>query len=1406
MSIFGWFGGGNTQEAAKPKQAPAQEGGGGGFFSSITNAFGWGKKESAPPPPSAPDPTKSANAGGSKPAGHDAVKDAGKTDTTKAQDPKQTTTPGQTPAPGTKPEEKPVDPKVVRDSANQLFKAMDGWGTDEDALLNTLRGKSPAEVAAIKAEYQDHFGRSLDSDIKKELGGKDLKEAEACLKADPVESAVAALDNAANGGMFGMGTDETKIQSVLENIKDPAQRKQVVEAYQKKTGTSLDQMLKDELSGNDLALSKALLEGDSTKANAVRLDEAMNGGFLGMGTDEDAVYKALESCKDENERKALSAAYQKKTGEPLQKALTREFSGAEKDVADNLLKGDKTAADAARVKVAADDFWGTDEEGIFKSMEGKSKEEREKLIAAYNRQYGGKGGQSFDDMLKSEMGGLDLEKAKQLKDNGKISDEFALKYATDGLGTNEELIRKTLEGKSKTEIDALRKTYKEKYGQDLDQLISGECSGRDGFEIGQMLKGKPQTPEEMIARANEAYEFDRGSGSNWFSRGVTDLFSDSGEVLDYQHQRINQLASQKGKDGSFTEEQKARLGTLTDYQSQDVQNYQAAKDSATNAVATGTAVVVGAVVSIGTAGAASPAVVAALSALFSGASSMAVKYAMQEGGYALEDVGIDAVTTLASAASAGLLKLPGIEGQLNKLVGIADPKNATLMQSILKGGASGALKGGIDSTVGGLMNEANYQGDFGDFLKGMGSQVGTGVAGGFLSGGASGGVTQAMGNGPQGANPYAWSALKGGASGVAGGAAQNLINPAAYSGRPEDIAKQWLTVVGQSGITGALDAVAETRGQIKEAKKAAGQQQAADHGPDGEATPETPDAEASHKATNANSAEAEATPTEKPAKAGGTDAEPERSQQPLTGGGDDDVADVKAHVAAEKKSGPSNMSPEEAVAKTSAQMDAAAESAAKPAATPSEQEQHAAIQELKKSAKTPEDWATIRQWEQEYKKPPAQMTPEEAFAAAKAANANNPEADISKYLSERIPELMEAQTQARVGDNPELQGQRANFERDLAIQALGNKGVQDSLDQMSQKALDYILKTRSTPEAQAEALQKLGAEAKKGYAGAVGTDPETMRAVLEGGNARERMLALANFQSLLGDDVLTHGVDHLKQIFGPSPGADSATPQGGQVGTASFGMDEVLALEQRVNQYMGSLKQGEKPSAKGLFNPLSSEAAVGGVHHDYAAAKAQDMDTKLPGFEAGKVAELMGQPVPSDPTALTGKGESSPLARSGLSVADAQAQGLMLSPREIAAAGGDGGVLPWLTGSVANMVDPSAPFISAANQASMPLKAGISGTTYRFMGIADVLGANPAMARLAAFANLSSIEAHSFHEIASAANGFAGGYNVANPYTPESTGLTIDQLKQIAAARGLSLDALNGGAAQSQPNAEQTAE
>ena len=101
-------------------------------FSSITNAFGWGDKApaapAAPPPPTTAPTTAPAHDPTPKPS-QDVTKDAGKT-----QIPRPRPTPKSS-AGRRQDRGKAGDPKMVRDSANKLFKAMDGWGTDEDALL-----------------------------------------------------------------------------------------------------------------------------------------------------------------------------------------------------------------------------------------------------------------------------------------------------------------------------------------------------------------------------------------------------------------------------------------------------------------------------------------------------------------------------------------------------------------------------------------------------------------------------------------------------------------------------------------------------------------------------------------------------------------------------------------------------------------------------------------------------------------------------------------------------------------------------------------------------------------------------------------------------------------------------------------------------------------------------------------------------------------------------------------------------------------------------------------------------------------------------------------------------------------------------------------------------------------------
>lgn len=147
---------------------------------------------------------------------------------------------------------------------------------------------------------------------------------------------------------------------------------------------------------------------------------------------------------------------------------------------------------------------------------------------------------------------------------------------------------------------------------------------------------------------------------------------------------------------------------------------------------------------------------------------------------------------------------------------------------------------------------------------------------------------------------------------------------------------------------------------------------------------------------------------------------------------------------------------------------------------------------------------------------------------------------------------------------------------------------------------------------------------------------------------------------------------------------------------------------------------------------------------------------------------------PSDPGGKSTKsGEKSPMAWSTEKVEErtevqpngetktvhVSETGIKLSANEVAAMKRNKDspdTLPMIEGMKANIIDSSQPFISEANAADMPLKSGISGTTFRFMEMAELMGQPPENARLAMIGHLTPIGAHSIHEINTAASGFGG--------------------------------------------------
>lgn len=792
-------------------------------------------------------------------------------------DPAKATDPAK--APEVKP---PPDPKKIAADANALGKAMDAFiFTDKKAVADTLRGKSAEEIAAIKEEYRKHYGRELDADIAKKLGtnSKDplIKEVQTSLEGNPAKSYMESIQRASKDGWFG-GADKDKLKNILSGM-DEKTRAEVRAQFKGPDGQSLDQLLGEKLKGSDLNEARAYVDGNKAAADAAKIDDKMhgglfgNGGFLGigLGRDNKGIEQIVDSAKD---KEALRKAYETQTNLNLDKDITKDLSGTQKNITAAVLQGDKSAADAGRVKQATEG-WFTDKNAIYKAMEGKKPEDIAKMKETYNEVYGKqKGGvtgsemntvgaltlvgsplapiaafdamrkhrsdgMDFDTMLSANMGGLDLEKAKRLEQDGKVSDAFALKYALhSGFFTDKAEVKKILGGKdgeglTKPELDKLRQEFIEEQKKDPDykpgdktvdldtdvrkntgslkdrwasQSENKSASsnefllGRDGLEIRQLLRGKASSIDEQVERANETYDMERNS-SMLGANTLFDAANGRGKTLDRQNQLMNATLA-KLKAGTATDADRKELQDILGRHQMDVAGYQETKDSVSNAAAATVTITITAAATIATGGGASPLLAASIAAA-GGTGAMATKVALQGGAYSYDDARSDLVNTAIQTGTAGMMKLPAVDKALNGIVGIAPGAAGTLTQQATKEFLSNASVAGLNSLGQTAINPATYQGDpnqaFWNALRTAGaSAVGSGLTGTLNKIGSA--------KLPQG---YLNTFGTGVGSAGAGTLATNILNPAGVTGSSGDQAATWITTLLGGGISNMASLKAE---------------------------------------------------------------------------------------------------------------------------------------------------------------------------------------------------------------------------------------------------------------------------------------------------------------------------------------------------------------------------------------------------------------------------------------------------------------------------------------------------------------------------------------------------------------------------------------------------------------------
>ena len=183
--------------------------------------------------------------------------------------------------------------------ARRLHSAMEGWGTDEEAIYGALSGRTPTDYQAIKEAYArvyDH--KDLDAELADELNDSEMARVRAGLASTrdtggltADEQGAARVERARQiaqqliDAMRGWGTDETQIYNALEG-RSQDEVDEIRRQYYDITGHSLERDIRDEMSGSELDRALRLINagnsGSFRNEFSEYLTEGLNAGGEGI--------------------------------------------------------------------------------------------------------------------------------------------------------------------------------------------------------------------------------------------------------------------------------------------------------------------------------------------------------------------------------------------------------------------------------------------------------------------------------------------------------------------------------------------------------------------------------------------------------------------------------------------------------------------------------------------------------------------------------------------------------------------------------------------------------------------------------------------------------------------------------------------------------------------------------------------------------------------------------------------------------------------------------------------------------------------------------------------------------------------------------------------------------------------
>ncbi|XP_045051958.1 annexin A7 isoform X1 [Desmodus rotundus] len=215
---------------------------------------------------------------------------------------------------------------AMRD-AEILRKAMKGFGTDEQAIVDVVANRSNDQRQKIKAAFKTMYGKDLIKDLKSELSGN-VEELVLALFMPTTYYDAWSLRNA----MKGAGTQERVLIEIL-CTRTNQEIQEIVRCYQSEFGRDLEKDIRSDTSGHFERLLVSMCQGNRdenqnvnhqlAQEDAQRLYQAGEGK---LGTDE-SCFNMILATRSFPQLRATMEAYSRMANRDLFSSVGREFSG-----------------------------------------------------------------------------------------------------------------------------------------------------------------------------------------------------------------------------------------------------------------------------------------------------------------------------------------------------------------------------------------------------------------------------------------------------------------------------------------------------------------------------------------------------------------------------------------------------------------------------------------------------------------------------------------------------------------------------------------------------------------------------------------------------------------------------------------------------------------------------------------------------------------------------------------------------------------------------------------------------------------------------------------------------------------------------------------------------------------------